>query len=831
MTKSRHKSIKLLALLSSASVSLAPAAFVGAAAVLLAPATALAANECATVGVDPSANGATADSYTCTGTNTYLNTGITYVADGNLTMSGTSTLNVGTVGINLFGDGSETITWTQTTGNITGTDNQVMLVQSGTGAINLSLVGLTGTAIAVEHGMLVTSTSGAINVTTTGTVNVNSNTAGAQQIAAIRTTTSGVTTITTSGSVTGRLYGIHAESTGAGAININANGAVSVNSGATPIAAIYANGVTGAVTVSVGTGSGTVDGTTGAAILTDTTGTQTITIASGRTVSSTASGIATVTLGGATGTRNITNAGTLSGGSSTGMVLRADGATLTLTNSGTLTGLLDLDDISGNSTVTNSGTWSTAGDSTFSAGTATLNNSGTLTVSGDSSLTGLDTLNNSGTIALGTNTLTVANAAFNASGASLLTVSVSGSDSGQLALPGSTVSGVTNVRVSGLTDTSAFNADPIVLVDVTGGTTADGDFILDPASTNFVDDPMLGDSIATTGLFAYTLRFNPDTDQHLLISAPRSAAYEYVPALQEAITAWHTTANLVAGRQADLHAGRNRGMWVRVIGDRTERDYTPSFTNGGNTFDFDAGHTNYTGAVIAGFDVLAGTATNGDYVMGFHGGLVRTRLEMNNSDTTDDMDGVVLGIYGGVTNGPITFDGTINTNLLSLDHNDPILGDTSSNVLSIGARAELGYVWPLSEAFYVQPIVTAAYMGSSIKEIFPQAYEIQYDDVQSARAALGLRIGSPSGGVMGPVGFWLAGRAWREFADEANVRISTEGAPDFVIVDDLSGDFQELEGGLTLATTDSFTAFVSAGAKFHDEYDNYSGSVGVRWRW
>ena len=55
-------------------------------------------------------------------------------------------------------------------------------------------------------------------------------------------------------------------------------------------------------------------------------------------------------------------------------------------------------------------------------------------------------------------------------------------------------------------------------------------------------------------------------------------------------------------------------------------------------------------------------------------------------------------------------------------------------------------------------------------------------------------------------------------------------ATDFVFADDLSGEFEELIGGLTL-DAGSARFFLSGGAQFRDEVDNYNASAGVRWRW
>ncbi len=813
MTKPRGYSIKLLSLLSSASVAIAPAAVIGATSVLLAPSTALAANECAPVaptGTSPSDNGSTADTYICNGT--FTASGINYSTDGNLTITGTSALNTGAFGVNLIGNGANTINWSQTTGTISSTvsGDYAFDVDTGSGTATIGLQGVTGSSA----GML-----GAVHIrSTTGTVS-----------------------LTTDGSVSGRVYGIFVQHTGgSGTTTINANNAVSINA-TDGFAAIYVDNSssTSATTVNVGTGSGTVNGSNYSAIRLISNGSQTVSISSGRTVSAGSSTVAGAIRFEGTGTRTINNSGTLSAGNN-GIAVRATGGTnLTLNNNSgaSLSGTLDLSGLTGSATINNNATWSSSGVTQFNSGTSTVNNNasgawninsstvndldtlanaGTLSVGNNNSASfvNLGAFNNSGTIALGRGTLTANGTTFTASGNSLLTLTIDSNGSGLLDLSGSTVSGTTAVQINAA-DTTAF-ADPIVVIDVTGGTVDESNFALD--SDLVVSDP--------GSFFGRTLVYN-GAQQFVVMSAPTNLALEYVPALQESLSAWHTTADIVNDRNA-TNRTRDRGMWIRVAGDRSERDFMPTVSG----VDYNASYSTYTGAAVVGFDVLAGSSDSGDYYLGIDGGLVRTRMEFDNSDTTDDMDGVTLGAYGGISKGGLVFDGLFNVNLLNLDHNEPINGDTSTNVISIGGRGEVGYVWNLSESFYVEPIATGAYVKTTIDDVFPTTNEVNYDEIESARLAAGLRIGANAGTVMGPVGFWLTGRLWKEFKDESNVTFKSSGAPDYVFVDDMSGEFQELSGGLTL-DAGAVDFFIQGGAKFyeHDEYDNYNGSIGVRWSW
>lgn len=843
MKKTRGYSFKLLTLLSTASVSIAPVALVSAAGVLLAPTMALAANECVPVNTAPSANGNTADSYTCTGS--YVNTGITYTAQGPLIITGTNAHLVGTVGINLTATGADTISWNQDAGLITGTDGVVMDVTTATGAITIDTLGITGiSAVAgaqVTYGIQAVSTSGAITITDGGTINVNSTATLAAQVAAIRASTSGAINVTTNGAVTGRQYGIQTVNTGNGAQTVNANNSISISSTATvPVAAIdLANGAgTGAMTVNVGSttnpGTGTVAGGAGAAIRTTSTGAgnQTINIATGRTVSVTTASTGAINLTGA-GAKTITNAGTLTGGGATGVaVLVNTGTNVTLTNSGSMTGRLSLG-ATGTTTMTNSGTWTTSGTSAFTTGASTLTNTGTLTVSGASTFTSLETWANSGTIALGSSTLTTSGTTFTGTGNSLITVTVAADGTGgRLNLTGGTVTStsanLTKIRVSGAatTDTSVFSETPIVLVDVTGGAALEGDeFALDTGSTSYSDG-----ILTSGGLFGLALTYN-GAQQFVLTSVPVAGAYEYAPAMHEAISVWNATTDAVVGRQADLQDGSDGGVWVRVMGDHSNRDFDSSFTSAGTTFGTRTSYSVDSAALIFGFQLGSGEMMDGDYNVGIHGGLVRTKTEFNGSDSTDDMDGVTTGLYGGWDSGIFSLDAVVNANLLSLDHNSAAI-DTSTNVISIGGRAEGSWHLPISGTWAVEPLVAASYVHTDIKEIFPDAYQVTYNDVDSMRVGAGLRLTANGDTSIGTVGFWAVGRVWNEFSDEGNIMIqNTTGGDEFVIDDDMSGQFEEISLGFTLGSTDGLQGFISGGSKFQPGIDNYNVTAGLRWAW
>lgn len=842
MPASKRGSIqRRISLLAGSSLT-AATIVVAAAGGVLTPAAAWAANECVPVGVDPTANGATADSYSCPNTTSYSGTGITYSSAGPLTVASSGgAINVGAAGLNLSGNTTDSVTLNTTAGTVTGTSGPVIDVTSVSGPISITTAGITGTATGVTYGILADSTGGGdiTILSTAGNININSNSGAAQQQSAIRAvTTGGDISITTTGNVTGRLRGIQAQTSGSGTLTINANGNVNVNSSASigVVAAIDATAGAGLLTINVGDGS--INGQNGAAILTNAGGDTVINLGDGTVNSNAAAGLNLTSAG----TTTVNNEGTLFASNNT--AIRAAGGSFVLNNEGFMRATMDFSGITGSATVNivGLGTWTTFGTSDFGPGDGTVNNASSIILDSTTTFTGLETFENSGSIVFGSasRALFLPGTDFTGSGASRLQMLATlGTDTQSdcstltaascLSIAGGTTAGVTAVVVSAIGGPqNVLNTGGIVLVDVAGGESHAGDFVLDGASTDFALDSVYGQVLTTSGMLAWALRYDEATQTHRLVTVVPGNRLEYAAGGQEILSTWHSTADLVVGRQADLRRGARRGAWVRGAAEHTTHDVEATFTVAAGEIAYADTWSQDTAMAIAGYDLLASEAGDGSFVLGFHGGYVRSELERDVSPTSDILDGAAAGLYAGWWAGGLTVDATVNLNLLKLTHDRPFGEVSDTNVISTGARAEVGWMLPTSRGFYVQPLLTAAYVRSSAKEVIEKTFEANYDDIQSARIAAGLR----AGGQAGFLGYWVLGRAWHEFNDGGGVTIRT---PDEAVrfQDDLSGEFQEFGAGLTLSSADeTMEGFISGGAKFSDKIDeNYNVSLGLRLRW
>jgi hypothetical protein len=404
-----------------------------------------------------------------------------------------------------------------------------------------------------------------------------------------------------------------------------------------------------------------------------------------------------------------------------------------------------------------------------------------------------------------------------------------------LDLRGASTAGVTLLTLNDVSANTAtqggFDPVGITLVDVTGaGTSAAGDFVLDPNSAGYVAD--YGGAISRPGLFVYALRYDAANQRHNLVGLPRASVLEYAMLPGAARSIWQMTTDTTLGRQTDLRAGSEGEVWLRATGEYSKRDVSTGFENFGDTFTFDDAYKLYAGTIIAGMDLISGTSSGYDYVLGAQLGYVGSSFDLDASDSSGRMTGATGGVYGSFWNSRFFFDGTFNTNFLTLDYDQPSLGSKTNTWLrSVGAQGEAGMRLMLGERFYAEPLADAAFSYTTFEELSLAGGEIRPDDAQSRRAALGLRLGADYPGQSVNWSYFLTGRAWHEFDGDSRVVVKNPGA-DLVYADDFSGTFSEFEAGLNLSNdSGTVSGFVTSGVKAQGGYSAVDLSAGVRLRW
>jgi hypothetical protein len=304
----------------------------------------------------------------------------------------------------------------------------IYAVNSGTGAVVVTSTGTidpgaygayiqgagpvsytaSGGTVEGDTGVFIQSTGGGtVNLASTSGTTIN----GLNGAGVVADSGAGNTSIVTNGGVNGTTTGISATSTGAGSTTLTTNGAVTGGTGA----GILINSGTGGLALSV---NGNVTSTGAAAIDATSAAGGVINIGSGSHITGLVSSANTgvINLNTASGSSTIVNVSTgatvaAAAGSAFNIAVEAHGGSVTVNNGGTITGQVDFSHLTGANSgalVNAPGTvFITGGTSLFNAGDDNFANSGQIDTAGPLTtfdfLGGVNHVSNSGTIRVGFN--------------------------------------------------------------------------------------------------------------------------------------------------------------------------------------------------------------------------------------------------------------------------------------------------------------------------------------------------------------------------------------------------------------------------------------------
>ena len=779
-----------------------------------------------------------------------------------VTTAAGSTLSAGTVGINARSTGIGD-------GGVDGvTDGNVTVVNNGAIGVTATPIAGNGIQAAITQG----ASAGRIAVTT-GSVFSGAN--------GVLVTNAGMGTsiVSTTGTVRGGADGVNL--TSLGAFTVTAGGVVQGGANG-----VQTNGAAGGSVNVLAAGSVRGLGTSAATSVVDVTSVagQTTTINNAGLIRSTNATIlgaaGDLAVRGTGGSVTVNNSGRIDGrmdfsalGVGSSVVVNNTSATSWHT-----TGLTTFS--AGNDAVNNTGVGllATSGATTFDFGADTgvaprdvLTNSGKIIVgetTGAStfSLIGLERFNTSGLILLGsvdgattdgeTNDRLVMSGsgggtAFVGSTGSVLALDASLGSVAQascaaavvadcVSLPGGAVTGLTLIRVNNTNTGPGGMNSGIVLVDATGGTIGAGSLVLDPTSAGYTVRG--GAGAIDTGLFFYTLA-PQGASQLALVSAPDSEAFEFVSLEQAASQTWYTATGVWFDRQADMRAGfeangqSGSGIWMKIVGGKSERDVAQTYTGAGGPFTFDTSYEQNTVALIGGLDLVRGGGAGSAWVFGVNVGYVDSDVDFSTSQTLASLEGGVFGLYGSYVHGGLFLDGTIGGLKLSVDYSAPSLAGGGSNepatgeLTSLGGQIEGGWRFPLGQNAFIEPVAGVSYVSTTIDDLAVRGGVVSFDDAASLRGNIGARIGTVAEMDTMKVQFTAIGRVWNEFDGDGQTTLVNSG-PAFVVTDRFDGMFTEVGGGINVFSHDErLSAFVNASYRWNDEWTDASVSLGARYRW
>lgn len=490
----------------------------------------------------------------------------------------------------------------------------------------------------------------------------------------------------------------------------------------------------------------------------------------------------------------------------------------------------------------------------FAGGDDALVNAGHIEV-GSLAFTGLETFENSGAVMLTglAGGLNAQGVDFVGSGASSIALRVALNEVTQactgpavtncLSFAGGSTAGSTLIAVEDLDlyDSPALNTG----ITLVAGSSAAGDFSLDPASEHYVSQTSAG-PVLQKGLIAYRLVYDDAGDRHMLVGVLADEAVQaatYTAAAQET---WRATTGSWLTRQADLRAApggleSSAGLWARGGFSSSERDVAISSTQLGASYDYDAGYKQRVAHLVFGADLVTAAGQDSAFVLGGMIGIARSDVEYEASPTEAVYTGVAAGLYGSYLAGPLFVDAIASGSWMGLNAEVANMGvgegvNITGDAKSLGLQVEAGWRADLGEGLYVEPLVAAAYVKTQFDDLDVPGGSgtIGFEDSStSSRLGAGLRGGMDTQLMGMAASMSLTGRYWNESGGEGAAAILiANGATTTTVTDDFSGAFSEIAASLQLFSGGGgVSGFASAGGKFADGYQAAEISAGVRMAW
>ncbi len=547
----------------------------------------------------------------------------------------------------------------------------------------------------------------------------------------------------------------------------------------------------------------------------------------------------------------------------------------------------------------------------FGAGQNTINNAGTIAVGsvqatggillpeqvqlnreGELRLVGLGTLNNAGNIYLGrfslassaglpTTTdfwpddiLTLEGATFNGLAGSRLFVDVNlnsaagqagcdaslrDPDSGDLPaadcvnIKGGATQGQTTVVINDLVpgDRGAYIPDGITLVDVSGGDSAAGHFVIDPSSSSYSAS---NGGVVDKGLFFFPLTYDADMQQHRLYGLPSQAAHQLPLLGHAAQSLWRDTSRTPFQRQSDIREALSAGgamegnAWAHSSRVNADREVIGREVAGSSTYDFVNDHELELTSILLGRDFVLGADGDRAWMVGGMIGYGSADLAFEASPNAANLEGMVVGAYGGYVQGGFFIDALVNANFLEADIDIPALGlntvggFVSGEVQSLGVDLNAGWRGWQAGPVAIEPLAGLSWVSVAIDDmrVAPQdpdpnrqGIDLRYEDPVSLRGSLGARLAAEGLAVIAPrMDLGLTVRYVEEFDGESRLAMDNIGPLSPTVSNTLDGGFIDVDGSVVLSNLPgNVAAILSVSGSFGDDYSSLGGSAGFRYRW
>jgi outer membrane autotransporter protein len=304
-------------------------------------------------------------------------------------------------------------------------------------------------------------------------------------------------------------------------------------------------------------------------------------------------------------------------------------------------------------------------------------------------------------------------------------------------------------------------------------------------------------------------------------------------------------------RTADLRDGlgeRQEGhepaVWLKIVGDWTNRSHTDALTLGSQTYTFNTSYNQDTSAILGGVDLLNVTDKSKAFVLGLEGGEANSDIRFKGTPDRYTLSGGDFGGYVTYLSGGLFIDGTINANFMKLQGNLPgINGNPATTqptliagrVNVVGGQLEAGYQMPIGGTWFWEPTGLLTYSRASFDQMGVPATgggSLSLSNARSFQGALGVRVGGEQTFQYYRVKLALDARVWDEFEGTTNAQLAVPAGPNFGWSNSIKGVFGEVQGEANLFTTTSgLSAFLNGGWKFKSNYSEGTITLGARYQW
>lgn len=420
-------------------------------------------------------------------------------------------------------------------------------------------------------------------------------------------------------------------------------------------------------------------------------------------------------------------------------------------------------------------------------------------------------------------------------------------------IKGGATEGRTTVVINDLVpgDRGAYIPDGITLVDVAGGVSAPGHFVIDPSSSSYSSS---NGGVVDKGMFFFPLTYDADTQQHRLYGLPSQSAHQLPLLGHAAQSLWRDTSRTPLQRQSDIREALSAGgamegnAWAHSSRVNADREALGREVAGSSTYDFVNDHELELTSILLGRDFVLGADGDRAWMVGGMIGYGSADLAFEASPNAANLEGMVVGAYGGYVQGGFFIDALVNAHFLEADIDIPALGfDTvggfvSGEVQSLGVDLNAGWRGWQAGPVVIEPLAGLSWVSVAIDDmrVAPQdpdpnrqGIDLRYEDPVSLRGSLGARLAAEGLAVIVPrMDLGLTVRYVEEFDGESRLAMDNIGPLSPTVSNTLDGGFVDVDGSVVLSDLPgNVAAILSVSGSFGDDYSSLGGSAGFRYRW